>query len=161
MKKKKFVNLPTAMENAKKMLIESMTEFVRKNGEEMSDYYYNEFGMDEEDEEGVKIVKVYDTSDQGCCFARQFKTDDDTLENIGRDDEGFEIFDKLENSFHYATYWALYIVREADGTENLKYYCFYNDGVCYQEDSEPDHNYVFWLTLEDIVLIMNSLSKQV
>jgi len=161
MKKKKFANLPTAMENAKKMLIESLTEFVRKNGEEMSEYYYNEFGMEEEDEEGVKITHVLNTSETGCFFARQLNANDETLGDIGRNDEGFEIFDKLENSFHYATYWALYIVREADGTENLKYYCFYNDGVCYQEDSEPDHNYVFWLTLEDIVLIMNALSKQV
>jgi len=143
--------------NCQEQLIKALTEYVREYGEEMSDYFYNEFGMEEEDEEGVKITHVLNTSEMGCSFARQFKVNDETLSDIDRHDEGFEIFDKLENSFHYATYWAFYIVRDADGNENLKYYCFYNDGVCYQEDSEPDHDLVERLSLDELRYIIAAI----
>lgn len=149
--------LKTANELAKETLIKAITDYVMENGENMSDYYYNEFGMEEEDEDGVKIVKVLDTSDPGCTFARQFKTNDDSLDDLSDSDECDEIIDKLEDSFHYATYWAFYIVRNADGSEDLKYYCFYNNGVCYSEDSDPDHGYVCNLTLEDLSCIVDNL----
>jgi len=143
--------------NCQEQLIKVLTEYVREHGEEMSDYFYDEFGMEEEDEEGVKITHVLNTSEMGCFFARQFKVNDETLKDIGRHDEGFEIFDKLEKSFHYATYWAFYIVKDADGNENLKYYCFYNDGVCYQEDSDPDHDYVERLSLDELHYIIAAI----
>lgn len=145
--------------DAQEMLVNALTEYVRDNGEEMSDYYYNEFGMYEEDEEGVKITHVLDTSDIGCFFARQFEVNDEKLKDIERNDEGFEIFDKLENSFHYATYWAFYIVKDSDGNETLKYYCFYNNGVCYQEDSEPDHDNVESLSLDELRYIIEAIIK--
>lgn len=145
--------------NCQEQLINALTEYVREHGEEMSDYFYNEFGMYEEDEEGVKITHVLDTSDIGCSFARQFNVNDDNLKDIDRRDEGFEIFDKLEESFHYATYLAFYIVKDADGNEDLKYYCFYNDGVCYQEDSEPDHNSVESLSLDELRYIYEAIIK--
>ncbi len=143
--------------NAQEMLVNALTEYVREHGEEMNDYFYDEFGMYEEDEEGVKITHVLNTSEMGCFFARQFKVNDETLKDIGRHDEGFEIFDKLENSFHYATYWAFYIVKDSLGNETLKYYCFYNDGVCYQDDSEPDHNNVESLSLDELRYIIEAI----
>ena len=145
--------------NCKEQLIKALTEYVREHGEEMSDYFYNEFGLYEEDEDGVEITHVLNTSEMGCFFARQFNVNDETLEDIGRHDEGFEIFDKLEKSFHYATYWAFYIVKDAYGNENLKYYCFYNDGVCYQEDSEPDHDSVESLSLDELRYIYEAIIK--
>ena len=150
-------DLVTVARKCQEQLIKALTEYVREHGEEMSDYFYNEFGMYEEDEDGVKITHVLDTSEIGCAFARQFKVNDETLSDIGRHDEGFEIFDKLEKSFHYATYWAFYIVKDADGNENLKYYCFYNDGVCYQEDSDPDHDYVERLSLDELHYIIAAI----
>jgi len=143
--------------NCKEQLIKALTEYVRDHGEEMSDYYYNEFGMYEEDEEGVKITSVLDTSEIGCFFTRQVKVNDESLKDIGRHDEGFEIFDKLDNSFGYATYWAFYIVREKDGSENLKYYKFYNNGVCYYDDSDPDHDYVDTLSLSELHYIYQAI----
>ncbi len=140
-------------------LIKALTEYVREHGEEMSDYYYNEFGMEEEDEEGVKIVKVLNTSEMGCFFSTQFKVNDESLKDIGRHDEGFEIYDKLTDSFHYATYWAFYIVRDSLGREDLKYYKFYNDGVCYDDDSDPDHDFVETLGLEDLHYIYEAIIK--
>jgi hypothetical protein len=115
----------------------------------MNEYFYNEFGMYDEDEEGVKIIRVLDLSQIGCFFARQFKVNDDELRDICRDDHGFEIFDKIERAFTYSTIWALYVV-EGHGMQSLKYYRFYNDGVCYQEDSEPDHDYATNLSLTDL-----------
>lgn len=153
----KFISIESAISQAKLMLIDYLTDYVRKNGDEMSDYFYNEFGINDEEEEGVKVIKVLETSEIGVSFARQFNANK-CAENIDRDDLGFEVFDKLENTFHYATYWAFYIVKNGDD-EYLKYYCFYNDGVCYQEDSEPDHGFVVNLTLEDIANILEVLSQ--
>jgi hypothetical protein len=153
----KFISIESAISQAKRILIDYLTDYVRKNGDNMTDYYYNEFGIDEEDEDEVEVIKVLDTSEIGVCFARQFCANKD-VENIDRDDFGFEIFDKLEEIFHYATYWAFYIVKKGDN-EYLKYYCFYNDGVCYQDDSEPDHGFVEQLTLEDIANILEVLSQ--
>lgn len=145
--------------NAQEMLLNALTEYVRENGEEMCDYYYNEFGMYEEDEEGVKIIKVLDTSEKGCAFSKQFKVNDENLKDMSRHDDEFEIYDKLTDSFNYSTYWAFYIVQEADGTERLKYYKFYNDGVQYEDDSEPDHDYADSLGLEDLHYIIEAIIK--
>lgn len=157
---RKITGLKTAMDRAKDSLIESLTDYVRRNGDEMSDYYYNEFGIYDEDEDGVKIEKILDTSEMGCFFARQYNVNDESLIGILRHDEGFEIFDKLENSFHFATYWAFYIVRDAEGDERLKYYRFYNSGASYMDDSEPDHDYVDNLRLDDLALICDAIINE-
>ena len=156
MKKKGLLN---AKKKAEEVLTNALMEYVRENGEEMCDYFYNEFGMEEEDEEGVKITKVLNTSQYGCFFSCQFDENDDSLNNISRDDEGFEIFDKVENSFGFSTYWAFYIVQDAEGNERLKYYRFYNNGVCYQDDSEPDHDYVERFSLAELNYIINVIVK--
>ncbi len=157
---RKITGLKTARDRAKDSLIESLTDYVRRNGDEMSDYYYNEFGINDEDEDGIKVIKVLDTSEVGCFFARQFLVGDETLRDINRNDDGYEIFDKLENSFYYATYWAFYIVTDSNGNECLKFYCFYNDGVCYQEDSDPLHERVDKLSLDEIAFICDAIINE-
>ena len=152
-------DLISASSNAEQIIINALTEYVREHGDEMSDYYYNEFGLYEEDEDEVKIVKVLDTSMTGCFFAKQFEVNDDSLKDIDRNGYGYEIFDKLHNSFGYATYWAFYIVNE-NGNERLKYYQFFNDGVCYEEDSEPDHDYVDTLSLAELHYIIEAIVKE-
>lgn len=146
--------------NAQEMLVNALTEYVRDHGEEMSEYYYNEFGMDEEDEDGVKILKVLNTSETGCFFSKQFKTNDESLSEIVVCDEPWEVIEKLDDSFSFSTYWAFYIVREADGTERLKYYRFYNDGVTYDQDSDPDHNYADLLGLDDLHYIIEAIISE-
>lgn len=130
-------------------LLNALSQYVRENGEEMSKYFYDEFGMDEEDEEGVKIVRVLDLSRIGCFFSRQSRINDEGLRDIYRNSAGSVIFDKIEISFVFSAFWALYIVEE-NGEQRLKYYRFYNDGVCYQEDCEPDHDYATHLSVPDL-----------
>lgn len=131
--------------NAHEMLVNALTEYVRENGEEMSDYFYDEHGIDEEDEEGVKVVKVLDVSESGCHFACQH--------SVNREDSCVD-----DRFYHYAI-WSLYIVREADGTERLKYYMFHSDGIEYEEDSEPDHDYVSSLTIADLHYVYEAVIK--
>ena len=141
------------MELAKSQLVTALQLFVMEHGEEMSDYYYNEFGMYEEDEEGVKILKVLNVSDTGCCFACQRNVNDDTLEDLQDEDERL---DALSEVFYHYTIWSIYAVREKDKIL-LKYYMFCNDGVYYTEDSDPDHGYVDTLSLADLSYIYKAV----
>lgn len=135
--------------SCQKQLLGALAEYVREHGEEMSDYFYDEFGMNEEDEEGVKIVRVLDLSRIGCFFARQITVNDERLRDIYRNSGDSEIFNKIEVSFVFSAFWALYIVNEG-GEERLKYYAFHNNGVCYQEDCEPDHDYAIHLSISEL-----------
>ena len=140
------------------MLVDTLMEYVRDNGKEMSEYFYNELGMDEEDEEGVKIVKVLDVSNPGCYFACQDKVSDERLEDLFSIDRMFMV-KRLSDGFHHYSIWSLYIVREADGTERLKYYMFHSDGIEYEDDSEPDHDYVSSLTIADLHYVYEAVIK--
>ena len=131
--------------NAHEMLVNALMEYVRDNGEEMNEYFYNELGMDEEDEEGVKIVKVLDVSNPGCYFACQHSVNFDPKNSC------------IEHGFYHYAVWSLYIVRDADGKENLKYYMFVSNGTEYEEDSEPDHDYVEGLSLADLRYIYEAV----
>ena len=145
-------DLILASSNAKEMVINALMEFVKDNGEEMNEYFYNELGMDEEDEDGVKIIKVLDISNPGCYFATQDETNDDRLP----DHTDYSEEDVNAVFTHYAI-WSLYVVREEDGTERLKYYQFYNDGIVYEDSSEPDHDYVSNLSLAELCYIVGSV----
>lgn len=144
---------------AKKVLIDALKEFVLKNGEEMCSYYYNEFGMYEEDD-GLKIVKVLNLFDNGgCFFAVQDSVCDRDL-SFDIHDSSEKIWDNIALSFGFSTFWSIYLVRDAEGYEELKYYRFYNSGVQYDnEGSEPDHDSVEYLTLNMITLIYNAVEK--
>ena len=138
---KKGLNLVSR--NAHEMLINALTEYVRENGEDMCEYFYNEHGIDEEDEEGVKVVKVLDVSESGCHFACQH--------SVNREDSCVD-----DRFYHYAI-WSLYIVRDAYGKASLKYYMFYSNGMTYRNDSEPNHDYVDTLSLADLHYIIEAV----
>lgn len=142
--------------NAHEMLINALTEYVREHGVEMNNYFYNEHGIYDEDEDGVKVVKVLDISTHGCYFACQDIVNDESLENFDYHDAD-ETQRKLSGGFHHYAIWSLYIVRDSDGNETLKYYMFHSDGVEYEEDSEPDHDAVESLTLADLRYIIEAI----
>ena len=151
-------NVLSLAENAaKEMLAIALKEYVKKHGIEMNSYFYNEYGMYEEDD-GEKIVSVLDTAHYGCHFCRQFKVNDDSTSEL-KNLNDFEVYDMLEDAFTWQSYWAFYIVRDKDGNERLKYYRFYNNGICYDEDAEPDHDYVDGMSLADLHYIFEAITK--
>lgn len=135
-----------AQEQAKQLLLDALQSFVLKNGDNMNDYYYNEFGINEEDD-GEIVVKVLNLSDRGCFFSFQNFVNDD------------EIKDNLINCFTHVAFWALYVTLDAGGDEHLKYYRFVNGGVTFdEEDSEPDHDYANKLSLAELQYIMEAIT---
>lgn len=152
-------NLLRAESKAKKQLVKAIMKYVRENGEEMSEYFYNEFGMNEEDD-GEKIIKVLDVSGPGCCFSCQNKANDSMeidLHNM-RHTPSF-IYWHLNRMFYHCAIWAFYIVKDTEGKERLKYYMFHNEGTQYEEDSEPDHDYVDNLGLQDLHYIIEAITE--
>lgn len=143
-------NLILAETKAKEMLVKELMEYVRNMGEIMNERFYNEFGMVEEDIPGLKIIKVLDTSKTGCFFSHQLTVNDNNL------NDGSEIIDNLEESFEYTTFWAFYIVNVC-GYDKLYYYGFYNNGIRYQDNSEPIHDYVLNLSLAEIAYIFEAI----
>lgn len=120
-----------------KAIGEDFSEAICGKGETAFNYYREEFGMDEEDEDGVKITKVLNFFDNGGCV---FTT-------------------SIINSEEFTTsaFYALYIV-ETETEEQLKYYRFYNDDTKYDiETSEPDHDYVSQLNLSELMYLMQAI----
>lgn len=148
-----IIKLITVSNNAHAMLVGAIKEFVCANGEEMCQYYYDEFGMCEEDD-GDKIIKVIDISDPGCFFAVQERVNDDDIRTYVEDKE-YE--DATFCGFHHHAFWSLYIVQDSEGNESLKYYQFDNQGICYEDSSDPDHGYVCNLNLAQLYYIIEAL----
>ena len=144
-------NLTKAWFDAKQTIVTAITEFVRKNGEEMDDYFYNEMGINEEDD-GDKIVKVFDVSGPGLYFATQ---ENDNVEKESSTE------DFAWRNFLHTAYWAFYIVRSSEGKECLKYYAFVSQGIAFDDDeSEPYHGYVRSLSLSEIARILDNLVER-
>ena len=65
--------LKSTIEEAKKTLVNAIMKVVMEHGgdfHDFYDYYYNEFGIvEEEDEENTKVLKIIDMfNNGGCCF---------------------------------------------------------------------------------------------
>ena len=160
------VNELTDMEHdLKYTLVNKLKEYVKEHGEnfDCGDYYYNEFGIDEGDEDGVTVTKVLDFFNNGGCY---FSTNSKTLADVDTYKEtADEIREQLDNNFTHWAFQCLYV--EVDDNhrelakENLKYYTLYNDGVDFKDDlSEPDHGYVYNLPLEVIINIIQVIKYQ-
>ena len=137
------------------MLVDAILQFVRENGEDLTDYEINEFGLDEgRDGEGT-ITKVWNFFDYGgCYFFEPDKLNMDDLEDMTDEDYS----DKLYENVVYSAYQCLYIVVDENGVEQLKYYRFTNGGVKFDDDqSEPDHDYVSKLSLLDLNYIITGI----
>ena len=148
--------LKRVWEEACDTLVAAMLQVVMEHGDDFHDhydYYLNEFGIDEEEtEENTKVLKIIDIFNHGgCCFPQAF------LRHV--------IFpDKDKESWIYwltVAFWGLYVV-EVDGKLSLKYYCFYNEGMEYDSDiSDPDHDYVSNLSLQELEILSGYLMAYV
>ncbi len=130
-----------------------LLQHVKENGEDITDYERNEFGLDEDEQDGVTLTKVLNFYDNdGCYFpvARKILPDVST-------DENTKIADELDNTFEHYAFLCLYIEIDENISpmENLKYYCLYNNGVGFKYSSEPDHGYVNNLPLEIVCKIVD------
>lgn len=115
------------------LLVASLQNFVLKHGEEMSDYYRDEHGIEEEN-----VVKVLDLACEGCYFSIpiKYKTDGD------------------EDDYQHHAFWTLYVVNDEECGLTLKYYQLSNYGLSYDdESSEPDHDYASSLSLAELEYI--------
>lgn len=125
--------------------------FVKKYGEEPTDYDINEFGLDVEEDHVTHVFNLFDNG--GAYFAIQRTPNDDTINEQDTD----SLFDTFE---HYA-FQCLYIVESEDGTESLKYYAFENGGIVWDDDlSEPDHDSVITLRLDVLDLLVKAIVKE-
>ena len=95
-------NLKWMVENVKSILLTSITEYVRTNGVPMNDYFRDEFGIEEDEDE--QIVKVLDVSNPGCAYITQAG-------------------EVESHQFYFNAVWALYIVKDGKGQERLM--CLY------------------------------------
>ena len=128
----KSEQLHRVREACKEQILAALMTLVRENGVDYNDYYRNEHGIEED--EGYKIVKVFDIACFGCHMALPLKWRDD----IEGDADPTPTV--LADEFGYHAYWSLYIERDSTGYETLMLYQFMNPGVCWQSElAEPDH----------------------
>lgn len=115
------------------LMVASLMNFVLEHGEDMSDYFRDEHGIDDEN-----VVKVLDLASNGCAFSVPIK---------------YCCEGKPEDYEHHS-FWSLYVVTDEEGAMDLKYYQFFNEGFDFdQEDSEPDHDYASNLSLSQLEYI--------
>lgn len=132
-------NLKWMVENVKSILLTSITEYVRTNGVPMNDYFRDEFGIEEDEDE--QIVKVLDVSNPGCAYITQTG-------------------DVEEPTFYFNAVWALYIVKNNKGHEKLMSYSFVNSGTEFDDhDAQPYYDRVEELPLNELYYIICELGK--
>lgn len=127
-----YEKMSFSIQSSTERIVDAMMNYVLEVGEDFSDYHRDEFGIDEEDDEDVKVLKVLDIFNNGGCY--------------------FPVTDSCqvdENSGWYSyAFHCLYVV-EQDGERFLKYYMLWNGGKEYDSDvSEPDHDCVITLPLQ-------------
>lgn len=142
-----------------KQLVSSLTDYVRKYGENFRDrddngynFFRETFGFTDEDEVITKVLDFY--SNGGCYFFEPASINDDTFD--GLNEENFN--DKLYKGVTHTAYQCLYIVVDANGMEQLKYFRFVNGGISFDEDqAEPEHGYASELSLTDLDNIITAI----
>lgn len=147
-------HLEEALVGSRLPLVEILTEYVQKHGEEPTDYDINEFGLTEEDDGEGKIVSVLNLFDNGGCYFAVQRTpnDDDIDEND---------INTLWDGFEYYAFQCLYIVSDDEGDEYLKYYTFTNGGIVWDDDeSEPDHDKAVRLPLDVLTMLIRGIVKE-
>jgi len=146
--------LTTASQMAAIDICDTLFNFVKQYGEEPTDYDINEFGLDCDQEEGCEITRVLNLFDNGgAYFAVQRQPNDD---DVKEDD-----IDAQMDTFEHYAFQCLYIVRDSDGDESLKYYAFENGGLVWDDDlSEPDHDSIHTLRLDVLEQLLQAIIKE-
>lgn len=132
----------------------ALFNFVKQYGEEVTQYDIDEFGLTEQEDGEGEITHVFNLFDNGGgFFAVQRTPNDDAV----KEDAESEYVDTFE---HYA-FQCLYIVRDDEGDECLKYYAFENGGIEWDDElSEPDHDYVRTLRLDVLEQLLQAIIKE-
>ena len=139
----KSEQLHRVREACKEQLLDTLMTLTRENGVDYNDYYRNEHGIEED--EGYKIVKVFDIACFGCHMALPLKWCDGLTADV------HPLSSELADEFGYHAYWSLYIERDETGYETLMLYQFFCSGVCWDsEDTEPDHSPASELSLAEL-----------
>ena len=160
--------LTKIQESCRNRLEYAILQFVKENGDDLTDYDINEFGLDEGREGEETITKVWNFFDNGGCYfietvlGKEFDIQSVRNNHAGKD--GWEIDEavdeEIENSFNFYAYQCLYIVVDENKNERLKYYRFYNCGACFDDEgSEPDHDYVSKLSLADLCFLVEAIRQ--
>lgn len=145
--------LTVSREVHRQALLQALFDFVKANGEPFSDYYRNEHGINDEEDEDVTVTHVLDTSEFGCYFPLPLQVNNDDI------DKAEDIDNDLYDAFELYCFWSFYIVKDnKTGSEELKYYEFYNSGIKWSdEDSEPDHSSACDLSLAKLDYIITAI----
>lgn len=139
-------------ETHRQQLLEALEQFVRDNGDDMSDYYRDEHGIDE-DYYGYDVVKILDTAQFGCAFPCALKINDDNLDTA-------QSFTDLFDSFEFHAFWSFYIAKDREtGKETLMYYEFCCPGISYMDCAEPYHEAAYDLSLEVLENIISAIES--
>lgn len=150
-----ITNLISVSNFAQSQIANALLQFVRENGEDAGSYEIEEFGLSEGDDDGKEVTKVYNFFDNGgCYFFEPDSLNSDTCENI--DDKNWN--DVLYSGVTHTAYQCLYIVKDSDGNEVLKYYRFTNGGINWDDDqADPDHGFVCHLNLIDLYYLIEAI----
>ncbi len=145
MNKTNYTTFTDAIKKAKQTLIEVIKQYVLENGDAMSEYDENEFGLDENYYQ-YKVLAVLNIFDNGGCYYP-------IINRICED----ELQD--DNSWTHNAFQCLYVVEE-DGEQRLMYYNLENSGILFDsEESEPDHNYAECLSLQDLHYLISFIER--
>lgn len=150
-------NLMQACESLKYDIIRKLKRFVRDNGEEVTSYHRNEFGLDVDEDDGHIITKVLNFYDNGGChFFEPDSVNNDGLKSMTPENYN----DLLYENTVYTSYQCLYIVEDFLGIESLHYYRFTNGGLMWDDDqAEPDHGDCISLTFHDLHYILEAINE--
>lgn len=151
--------LKIALDDARISIIGAIRDYVFEHGEEPSREKIEEFGLEEEEDDGYKVTKILDFfNSDGCCYYYPVRSNvnNDACEDIN--DENW--YDILYSEFEYAAMQCLYLHEDEEGNEELMYYCFSNGGVKWDDDqAEPHHDCVDGLAFEELVYIIDAIQK--
>jgi hypothetical protein len=153
MNKKELIGLS---EWLKTDLILSLKKFVMEHGTDCTDYERNKFGLDVEEQNGLRVTKVLNFYDKcGCYFFEPDMVNDDSLQDAG--DKNLR--EALYEHVVYTAYQCLYIVVDVGGNDSLHYYRFTNGGVKWDDDqAEPDHGDCSTITLLDLHYLLQTIN---
>ncbi len=114
------------MRKAKATMVEAIKQFVLTYGEDFSNYYRDEMGIDDEEDGEATVCGVIDIFNNGGCYFPYTMS-------VAVDERAF---------WQFYAFQCLYVVKEGDKME-VKAYALVNDGKTFDvEESEPDHDYL-------------------
>lgn len=139
--------LRQASDSASDIIEFALFNFVKSHGNAPTEYDLNEFGLDFEADEGNTITKVLNIFDNGGAYFSVQISPNESFDGSGA------------GQFEHYAFQCLYII-ESNGSEQLKYYAFANDGIRWELDAEPYHGKVSSLRLDVIENLRKAIAQE-